>query len=253
MSEPACVESDWRSRILIGGFNPATQHDWPNRLAATIFLRGCPWRCAYCHNPQLQRRGREPGLAWADIEAHLSDPACPVDSVVFSGGEACVDRHLPEAVAALKAMGLRVGLHTNGAYPERLATLLPQLDWVGIDLKTDYAHYDALTGVPGSGALASESARLVMACGIDHEFRLTWHPTLMGDDEALLVSAYARALGVRHFALQCVQATGDADRPCAAPEPPAALLARLGAGFEHFVVRQVACGLAPTAPAPAEA
>lgn len=253
MSEPASVETDWRQGILIGGFNPATRHDWPGRLAATIFLRGCPWRCAYCHNPQLQGRGREPGLAWAGIEAHLTDPACPVDSVVFSGGEACVDRHLPEAVAALKTMGLRVGLHTNGAYPARLAALLPLLDWVGFDLKTDYAHYDALTGVPGSGARASESARLVMASGIDHEFRLTWHPALMDDDDALLASAFARHLGVRHFALQGVQATGHPDRLGTAAEPPAALLARLGVGFERFVVRQVPCGLAPTDPAPAQA
>ena len=244
MSELAC-ETDWRQRILIGGFAPATLHDWPGRQTATIFLRGCPWRCAYCHNPQLQRRGREPGLCWADIEARLNDPRTALEGVVFSGGEACVDRHLPDAIAAVAAMGFRVGLHTNGAYPDRLAAILPLLDWVGFDLKTDYDHYDALTGAPGSGARASESARLIVASGIEHEFRLTWHHSIMTEEAALLAGHFAHYLGARRFVLQQFRPEGV--RPDAQPgvsDVPMHLIAALAALFEDFALRRELCGLA---------
>ena len=32
---------------------PFSAIDFPGALAAVVFCRGCPWRCAYCHNPHL--------------------------------------------------------------------------------------------------------------------------------------------------------------------------------------------------------
>ncbi|MEO8271125.1 MAG: DUF1501 domain-containing protein, partial [Aureliella sp.] len=50
-------------------------------------------------------------------------------------------------------------------------TLLPQLDWVGLDIKGPLHQHDAITGVPGSGPRARESLALLLASGVADECR----------------------------------------------------------------------------------
>lgn len=242
---PQNHDSHWTARIQIGGFGLSTI-DWPGRSSATIFLQGCPWRCAYCHNPELQARSRRGKLAWEAILARLEACRGKIEGVVFSGGEPTVDRCLPEAVDALRKMGFPVGLHTNGAYPERLASLLPRLDWVGLDLKSDYEHYDALTGAPGSAARVTESARLLVSSGVSHEFRLTWHQSMMSRDAARLAAHFAHHLGAKRFVLQAFHPAGVSPGLATSEAPPAALVAELAGLFEDFELREEICGLAPS-------
>lgn len=237
----------WQTRLLTAGFTPSSKVDWPGRCAATVFLRGCPWRCAYCHNPQLQsRKGAGPSPTWAEIVAALEAGRGQLEGVVFSGGEPTADTCLAEAIRAVRAMGFEVGLHTGGAYPERLEAVLPLLDWVGFDLKTDYESYPALTGAPGSGARATRSAHLIVDSGVAHECRLTWHPQLISEDSALLAAHFAHQLGLRHFVLQEYRNEGVCN-PDLAPQAaaPARLIARVREVFPQLVVRGEICGLAP--------
>ena len=43
--------------IQIGGLVSFTTIDYPGKLAAVLFLVGCPLRCAYCSNPHLLELG----------------------------------------------------------------------------------------------------------------------------------------------------------------------------------------------------
>src|SRR5215831_13783293 len=72
--------------LRVGGFQPFSATDYPGKLAAIVFCQGCPWRCGYCHNPELipARGGDErdfaPILDWLGSRRGL------LDAVVFSGG-----------------------------------------------------------------------------------------------------------------------------------------------------------------------
>lgn len=245
LQDPRLDLALWTERILLGSFTPASDHDWPGRRVATVYLRGCPWRCAYCHNPQLQRRSTAPALSWSRIAARLEASRDTISGVIFSGGEPTTDRCLPEAITAVKDMGFQVGLHTSGAYPERLEKILPLLDWIGFDLKSDFDGYDTLTGTPGSAARATQSARLIIASGVAHEFRLTWHHELMTQESALLAAHFAQHLGAQRFVLQAYRADGVTNPDLAAEsEPPAALIAQISTLFADFEVRGEICGLA---------
>ena len=39
--------------MRIGGFQKTTLTDFPGKIAAIIFTSGCPFRCGFCHNPEL--------------------------------------------------------------------------------------------------------------------------------------------------------------------------------------------------------
>ena len=39
--------------MIIGGLQKVSLIDFPGRVAAVVFTRGCNFRCRYCHNPAL--------------------------------------------------------------------------------------------------------------------------------------------------------------------------------------------------------
>lgn len=219
--------------LRIGGITPFTTIDFPGRLAAVVFCQGCPWRCGYCHNGTLLQAGAPPRHRWAEVDALLRQRQGLLDGVVFSGGEPTLQTALGSAVEAVRNLRMQVALHTAGMYPERLAALLPKLDWVGLDIKAPLAQYDAITATPGSGTRAFEALGALLASGVAYECRTTWHAQLFGVAQLLDLADALRAQGVRHWALQ----------ECRAPGAPAWSLtpedvAQLGAGFATFTLRR---------------
>lgn len=182
--------------------------DWPDRLTATVFLRGCPWRCPYCHNPDLltaDRTGAD--IPWPDVLAFLDRRRDLLDGVVFSGGEPTAQRALADAVRAVRALGFAVGLHTAGPWPDRLAAVLPGLDWVGFDMKAPFEDYDRITGVPGSGGRARESLCRLIDSGVPFEVRLTVHPAILDDQAVDRVAATLADQGVPDLVVQHARPT----------------------------------------------
>jgi pyruvate formate lyase activating enzyme len=167
--------------LKIGGLTPFTTIDYPDHLAAVIFCQGCPWRCGYCHNRNLLDAVAPGDLCWDKVLAFLVSRRGLLDAVVFSGGEPTGQPSLKQAVQAVREQGFLVGLHTAGAFPETLRETLPYLDWVGMDLKAPFSEYERITGVPGSGDAARESALLVRESGVAHQFRTTLDSLLLTD------------------------------------------------------------------------
>ncbi len=220
--------------IRLGGWVPLSSLDFPDRLAAVAFLQGCPWRCGYCHNPHLQPAPTRAAIPFAQWLAWLRRRQGLLDGVVFSGGEPTLQPRLGEAVAAVKALGFQVALHTGGMYPRRLAALLPALDWVGLDIKAPLHRHAAVTGVAGvaggGAAAVARSLALLVAGTTPYECRTTWSPALYPEPELQALADGLAGAGVRHWALQqCRDAAG--------PTPPPRDLARLGAGFARFEYR----------------
>lgn len=188
--------------LQIGGLVPLTTVDYPGELAAVVFCQGCPWRCRYCQNTHLVDRCLGTALRWSDVADLLERRRGLLDAVVFSGGEPTLQRAMPDAVAACRSQGYKVGMHTAGCYPERLDEILPGLDWVGLDIKALPEDYAALTGVPGSGARALESLEHLVESGIDHEVRVTVHDALLPPDRLQRLLDLLAGYGVADIVLQ---------------------------------------------------
>lgn len=181
---------------------PLTTIDFPGRLAAVLFLQGCPWRCGYCHNPELLPARGSTVVAWEQVAGFLQRRRGLLDGVVFSGGEPLLQASLPEAVQAVRALGFGTAMHTGGMYPLRLARLLPQLDWVGLDIKALPARQAQITRRRLGEQTVWESLDRLLDSGVAHECRTTWHPALYPEDELRELAAALAGRGVRRWVVQ---------------------------------------------------
>lgn len=209
----ACAAADLR----IAGLSKLSTVDWPDRLAATLFLQGCPWDCFYCHNPALIAPRAAGALPWGEVDAFLARRRGLLDAVVFSGGEPTMQAALVPAVLATREHGFAVGLHSGGAYPVNLCRVLPHVDWIGLDIKAEAADYEFVTGRPGSAENAWRSLELVLEAvaaressqrPLRYEVRTTVHASAF--DEARLVRLGHRLAdaGVTGWAVQRFRETG---------------------------------------------
>lgn len=227
--------------IKVGGITAFTATDYPGCLAAVLFVQGCPWRCGYCHNPHLQTRTGDSPMDWSAVMALLKRRVGLIDAVVFSGGEPTMDPGLQAAMREVKTLGFRIGLHTAGCYPRRLAEVLPLVDWVGFDIKASPARYDAITQIAASAGPALASAAQVLASGVSCEFRTTVHPSLHSELDIIALAQSLHAMGVRHYAVQVFRRTGCASEALRTgtvqdyPRPD--VVAQLTALFDTFTLR----------------
>ena len=201
LSSPAPAATD----LAIAGMQPLSTVDWPGKLAAVLFLQGCPWSCPYCHNFGILDPTVPGQVSWGQVLDLLGRRQGLLDGVVFSGGEATRQRGLIDAARQVKDLGFQVGLHTAGAYPRTLKALLDMdlVDWVGMDVKALPGDYAAVAGPSVSAAKAEESLAALVSSKAAYEVRFTlWQGDL---EYAKKVAEWCRDRGVRSFVLQKLQ------------------------------------------------
>jgi pyruvate formate lyase activating enzyme len=173
--------------MKIVGLQKVSLIDFPDRIAATVFIGGCNLDCGFCHNRWMLDAGAiEPIMAPADLLAWLATRQGKLDGVCLTGGEPCGAPELPALIGAIRELGLAVKLDTNGTFPRRLRALLDGalLDYVAMDLKAPLdARYSRAVGASISLADLHRSMALLRQGGIPYEFRTTVHPLL--DEQAL--------------------------------------------------------------------
>jgi pyruvate formate lyase activating enzyme len=224
--------------FAVGGFQPFSVSDWPDKIAAVIFAQGCPLRCNYCHNPHLIPRGAGQ-LAFADVRKMLGTRRDLLDGVVFSGGEPCAQRNLPHAIASVKQMGFKVGLHTAGSCPGMLEQVLDDIDWVGIDIKAPPDQYERITGA-SAWRNSAKCIEMLVSHRAPFEARTTWHPDLFSSGALFDLAQSLANCGVTQYAVQRLRrpiGAGGTQRWEPGPAPTASELLRLKGMFPTFTLR----------------
>lgn len=177
-------------------------------------------------------------MVWDDVLSFLKRRQGLLDGVVFSGGEPLADSALGEAVKGVKSLGFQVGLHTAGCFPNRLAPLLDDIDWIGLDIKTEPEYYDLLTQAKHSAEAAFKSLELILTHKhIELECRTTIAPEWMPEARLLALGKRLSTAGVRRFVLQPAHFGMPGDRRGMEKYPSEALCQQLSALFPDFFVR----------------
>lgn len=186
--------------LELGGITPFSSLDYPGKLAAVFFFQGCPLRCSYCHNPDLQVF-RPGNIAWSQALEFLEKRRGMLDAVVFSGGEPLAQAGLEQAMTEVRALGFKIGLHTAGTHTARLRRILPLCDWVGLDIKAPRVRYRHVSG-RNVGRQAFTALEAVMYLGLEHEVRTTVDHTLLSSEDLLVLARELAMLGVQRWVLQ---------------------------------------------------
>ncbi len=182
--------------------------DYPDKVAATVFLFGCNFRCPYCHNPELvdpdwensdgririaRAQGAEARFSDADFFKFLRERIGFLDGVCITGGEPTIHSDLPKFIQKIKKSGFLVKLDTNGSNPEMLKNLVKNnlVDFIAMDIKTSILKYEKVYPVKSREAGAAEqlfngvkkSINIIKNSNQDYEFRTTVVPGIVEEKD----------------------------------------------------------------------
>lgn len=164
----------------------------------TVFLKGCPLRCKWCHNPEGMdkapqrnfKTGRMVGEEWSveDLCEYLVrfKPAFDISDggVTFSGGEPTAQAAFLVACAKeLRKGGVKVNLDTSGyCEPDVFCDILCHVDWCYYDLKCmDGKLHKEMTGV--DNLLILENLKRVSGSAVPYHVRVPLIPNVSDTPE----------------------------------------------------------------------
>ena len=161
--------------MKIVGIQKLTLLDYPGKVACTVFLDGCNFRCPFCHNAELLTDA-EPVMTPEELLAFLKKRQGILEGVCITGGEPTIHPELPRLLRSIRALGYPIKLDTNGYRPQTLRGLLEEglADYVAMDLKNSPEGYGDAVGLPAPDmSRVGESIRLLMESAVDFELRTT--------------------------------------------------------------------------------
>ena len=160
----------------IAGLQKMTLLDFPGKVACTVFLQGCNFRCPFCHNSDLLGKEGPEGMTDEALLSFLDKRRGILDGVCITGGEPTLQPELEKLIRAIKEMGYAVKLDTNGGRPEVLKKLSQAglLDYVAMDIKNCPERYGETVGIPRMDlSRIQESIEFLIKGEQPYEFRTT--------------------------------------------------------------------------------
>ena len=162
--------------MQIYGLQKLTLLDFPERVACTVFLGGCNFRCPFCHNSALVFPDPADAMDEETFFDFLQKRVGVLDGVAMTGGEPLLTADVLPFAERIKSMGFALKLDTNGCFPKRLRALVEAglVDYVAMDIKNSPEKYAETCGLAALDLTKiRESVRFLMEGHIPFEFRTT--------------------------------------------------------------------------------
>lgn len=193
--------------MLIHGLQKMTLLDFPGKVACTVFLGACDFRCPFCHNWELIDGSAPAELDDVKLLAFLEKRRGILEGVAITGGEPLLHKDLPELLVRIRELGYPTKIDTNGNHPELLEEILSRglVDYIAMDIKNDKERYPQTIGLENFNISNVEaSVRLIMeyaqTSALDYEFRTTAVDQLHDDVSFENIGKWI--LGARHYFIQ---------------------------------------------------
>jgi len=189
------VSSRAESKIEIGGLQKTTLIDYPGRLAATVFLIGCNFRCPFCYSAELVLPGKiknQPRTSQKDFFSFLRERKGLLEAITVCGGEPSFNKDLPVFIRKIKKLGYLVKLDTNGSNPEMLKKLIKEklVDYVAMDIKAPRENYEKVAGKGINIEDIEKSIEILKQNKVDYEFRTTMVPTIHSKGDIIKIAKW---------------------------------------------------------------
>ena len=190
--------------MKIMGLQKMTLLDFPGRVACTVFLGGCDFRCPFCHNYEMIDGSLEPLMDDDDLIKFLEKRKGLLDGVAVTGGEPCLHRGLTDLLRRFRDMGYAVKLDTNGYHPDVLEEVLKNdlADYIAMDIKNSPGKYAVTCGVDRVDMpRIKNSVTLMINSTADYEFRTTSVSELHEEEDFMEIGRFIE--GAKQYFIQC--------------------------------------------------
>lgn len=196
--------------MKIKGLQKLTLLDYPEKMACTVFLAGCNFRCPFCHNASLVTNIDDDYIREEEFFSFLNKRKGILNGVCITGGEPTLYPDLEDFIRRIKEMGYLVKLDTNGYNPDILIDLVNKglIDYVAMDIKNSKEKYAVTAGLPSLDITRIEkSVQFLLSGAVPYEFRTTVVKELHNEEDMKSISHWI-AEADRYF-LQSFQDSGD--------------------------------------------
>lgn len=169
--------------------------DFPRTVSTVLFFSGCNLRCPYCYNYSLIKFPDDLSGLSNTIWDFLEKRKEVIEGVVFSGGEPTLHPNIKEIIEAIREIGYRVKLDTNGLLPDMIDKFSP--DYLALDVKTDpklYSHY-LKTHYDDIESRLKEALSIVKKMDSDAEVRITVAPKIITREIIMVLRDLLRGVG----------------------------------------------------------
>jgi len=191
--------------MKIGGLQKLTLVDYPNKIAATVFLTGCNFKCGFCHNSGLVNEKEtmdRQEIKESEFFDFLKSKQGLIDGICVTGGEPTINADLIDFIKKIKELNFSIKLDTNGSNPETLQELIKQglLDFVAMDIKTSPDKYEKAVGAEVNLDNIKKSVEIIKKSKINYEFRTTVVPGIVDREDIEKIGKWLK--GAKKFSLQ---------------------------------------------------
>jgi len=191
--------------IQIGGLQKLTLIDYPGRIAATVFLVGCNFRCPFCYSSEIvlpEKIKKQPKILAKDFLKFLKERKKLIEGVVLCGGEPTISKGLIPLIKKIKKMGFSVKLDTNGSDPGVLKKLIDEklVDYIAMDIKGPKEKYSEFVGRKVDVKKIQKSIDILKQGKTDYEFRSTVVLSLHTKEDVIEMAKWIR--GAKRYYLQ---------------------------------------------------
>lgn len=189
--------------MLIHGLQKMTLLDFPGKVACTIFLGACDFRCPFCHNWELVDGSAPAQMSDDKLMDFLKKRTGVLEGVAITGGEPMINKDLPDLMRRIKELGFPVKVDTNGNHPEMLRQVIDEglVEYVAMDVKNSLDRYSATIGKECfDTSNVEESIQILLEGKIDYEFRTTVVAQLHDEDSFRGIGPMIE--GAKHYYLQ---------------------------------------------------
>lgn len=191
--------------MIIAGLQKLTLIDYPDKIACSIFLHGCDFRCGFCHNPGLVIQPASKTYSEQEILDFLEKRRRYLDGVCITGGEPLLS--VDEAfLKKIKDLGYFIKLDTNGSLPLRLKELIDSqlVDYVAMDIKASKESYDKVAGIKVDLKKIEESIGIISTMP-DYEFRTTFVKRYHDEKEIRKIAEWLNQVAGKKPRKYCLQ------------------------------------------------
>lgn len=196
--------------MKIAGLQKLTLLDYPEKIACTVFLPGCNFKCPFCHNASLVTKiDNDNFINETDFFDFLKNRQGILQGVCITGGEPTLQPELADFIKKIKSMSFDVKLDTNGYKPDVLKQLVNDglVDYVAMDIKNCKEKYPLTVGCDIELSLIEDSVDFLKMGTVPYEFRTTVVKELHTNEDMKQIAKWL--VGTKKYFLQSFIDSGD--------------------------------------------